>query len=101
MFAAGGYTREALGDPPPWLGGAFLGSGAVAGLGAALLAGRSPLSDWVRPAAIGALTGVAAVVFLTLGIVCSLGGRSSGSKGDAVLAAGLVCGVPIGLISGI
>src|SRR5262245_40581317 len=58
MFAAGGYTREALVEPPPWAFGAIGGGGGVVALTLVWAVGRSPLPKWVRPAVIGGLTGV-------------------------------------------
>ncbi|MBI1917935.1 MAG: hypothetical protein HYS12_24845 [Planctomycetes bacterium] len=102
LFAAGGYTEEALGDPPPWVGFAILGSGAVVAMLVVLFAGRSSLPEWVRPSVLGGLAGVAVVVFLTLLLANALGGPSPKSpKGEGIRLFGLVCGVPIGLISGI
>jgi hypothetical protein len=100
MFAAGGYTREALVELPPWAFGVIGGGGAVAALALVCAVGRSPLPTWVRPAVVGGLTGVAAVVVPTLSVACSLGGASS--KGQApYLHVGLVYGVPIGLFVGV
>jgi hypothetical protein len=99
IFADGGYTQEALVEFPQWAFVAIGADGALVGLAAALLAGRSPLPEWVRPALLGSLAGVAAVVVPTLALACSLGGPSS--KGEApYLHAGLVYGVPVGLVVG-
>jgi hypothetical protein len=99
QFAAGGYTREALVEPPPWVFAIIGGAGALVGITAALGAGRAPLPNWVRPAILGSLGGAAVVVVSTLVVACSLGGSSS--KGQApYLNAGLVYGVPVGLVVG-
>jgi hypothetical protein len=99
LFAAGGYTDEALVELPPWAFGVIGGGGALLGLAGALLAGRCPLPGWVRPAVVGSLVGVVTVVVPTLFVACALGGPSS--KGQApYLHAGLVYGVPVGLALG-
>ncbi len=99
MFAAGGYTREALVELPPWAFGVIGGGGALMALALVWAGGRSPLPEWVRPAVVGGLIGVAGVVLPTLGVACTLGGPSS--KGQApYLHAGLVYGVPVGLVAG-
>jgi hypothetical protein len=67
--------------------------------GAGLVGARYPLPCWVRAALLGALAGVAAVVLPTLFVACALGGPSD--KGQApYLHAGLVYGVPVGLVAG-
>lgn len=100
MFAAGGYTREALVELSPWAFGAIGGVGALTALALASGFGDSPLPAWGRPAVVGGLVGVAAVAVPTF-IVANLLGRPS-SKGQApYLHVGLVYGVPIGLVAGV
>jgi hypothetical protein len=100
MFAAGGYTREALVELPPWAFGVIGGGGAVVALTLVWAVGRSPLPAWLRLAIVGGLIGVAAVVVATLAVAYSFGGPSS--KGQApYLHAGLVHGVPVGLVTGV
>ncbi len=100
MFAAGGYTREALVELPPWGFGTIGAAGALGALALIWTFGSSPLPTWVRPAILGGLVGIAAVVAVTLGAARSLGGQSA--KGQApYLHVGLVYGVPIGLVSGV
>lgn len=99
MFAAGGYTPEAVVRLPAWGFTVIGGCGALLGLAVAALAGRFPLPACVRPVVLGSLIGVAAVVVPTLGIAWSLGGASS--KGQApYLDAGRLYGVPLGLAGG-
>ena len=99
QFAAGGYTREALIEPPPWIYAVIGGAGALVSMLAALNVGRVPLPGWVRPAVLGSLGGVASVVVPTLGVACSLGGPSSMGQAP-YLVAGLAYGVPVGLVVG-
>jgi hypothetical protein len=99
VFAAGGYTREALVELPPGSFAIVGGVGALVGLTVALFADRLSLPGWVRPVAMGSLAGVAVVAVSTLIVACVLGGSSS--KLQALyLQAGLVYGVPAGLIAG-
>ena len=94
IFAAGGYTGEALVEPPPWSFGAVGLAGAGVGAGLAGLAGRVALPWWSRPAAVGGLIGVAAVVLPVAGIACPH------PKGHPLQTVALVYGVPIGLVTG-
>ena len=85
-----------LAEPSAWVIWAVGGCGALVASSVALLAGKSPLPAWVQPVARGSLAGVATVVIATLVVV---GGPSS--KGQTpYLLAGLVCGVPVGLMVG-
>jgi hypothetical protein len=94
-FAAGGYTREALVELPPWAFGVVGGAGAAVGV----MAGQYRLPQGVRGAALGGLVGVGVVAILTLAVATVLGGPSS--KGQAPnLEVGLWYGVPGGLVVG-
>lgn len=94
MFAAGGYTREALVEPPLWVFAATGLGGAVAAAGPATFVGRVALPWWVRPVAVGGLTGVAAVVLPVAAVACPA------PKGHPLQAVGLAYGVPIGFAAG-
>jgi hypothetical protein len=99
MFAAGGYTTEAVVELPGWAFAAIGGGGALVGLVIAIWRGRSPLPAWVRPVALGGLAGVALVVTVTYAVARELGGPAP--KGQArYLASGAVYGIPAGLIGG-
>ena len=99
LFAAGGYTSEALVELSPRAFGVIGGAGALVSVSLVLLAGQSPLPSWVRPVALGSLAGVAAVMVPTVFVACALGGP--GSKGQApYLYVGQVFGLPIGLVGG-
>jgi hypothetical protein len=99
MFAAGGYTREALVESSPWDICAIGGFGALVGAVVAWMAGKSPLPVWVKPVVLGSLGGVAVVVIATLFVACAVGGPSSIGQAP-YLDAGLVYGVPLGLVAG-
>jgi hypothetical protein len=97
MFTAGGYTREALVEPPPWVFFSVGGGGALTGLVVAVLGRRTALPTWVRPVALGALAGVAVVVFAAEFVSSFADGpKGPGKYRHAVL----VYGVPIGLVVG-
>lgn len=100
LFAAGGYTREALVELPPWAIGAIGGVGALTAIALAWAFGDSPLPSWMRPVVGGGLAGVAVAVVPTLVVANWLGGPSS--KGQAqYLHLGLIYGVPVGLLAGV
>jgi hypothetical protein len=99
MFAAGGYTSDALVEPSPWTVCAVGGCGALVAWSVALLCGKSRLPSWVQPIVLGSLSGVATVVTATLFVAYALGGPTS--KGQSpYLHAGLIYGVPVGLVVG-
>jgi hypothetical protein len=97
VFVAGGYTREALVEPPAWVLLAIPGGGSLAGLALAWQGRRSTLPSWTRPVALGALVGVAVVVFAAE-VVSSF---TDGPKGPGIYRhAALVYGVPIAVVVG-
>jgi hypothetical protein len=97
IFVAGGYKSYAV--LPVW---SLLVIGGVGAAVAMLLVRQnsgSPLPAWVRPAVIGGLIGVVAVVIPTVIIARERGGPTS--KGQArYLHAGLIYGLPVGAIAG-
>jgi hypothetical protein len=95
MLYAADYGLDEL---PPSMLGMILGGGAVLGVAAALVVGRYTLPEWVRPAALGSLAGVAAVVVVSY--VLDIGSGGLWSKAHAYRSIGLVFGVPVGLIAG-
>ena len=99
LFAAGGYTPEAIVELPRWAFGLVTAAGALSGAIAALLAGRVLLPRWVRAAALGSLIGGGGVVLATLVIAAVLGGPSSKLQAP-YLVAGLAFGVPAGFLIG-
>ncbi|WP_165070591.1 hypothetical protein [Paludisphaera rhizosphaerae] len=99
MFAAGGYTREALVELPPWAFGVIGGVGSLTAVALAWAFGDSPLPAWVRAAVVGGLVGVAAMAVPTFIVANWLGGPSP-MRQAPYLHVGLVYGVPVGLVAG-
>jgi hypothetical protein len=99
LFAARGYTSEALVEMPLWSLPAIAGTGALLAVVAVLLFGDMMLSPRVRAVAFGCLAGVFCVVLPTIGIANARGGPYSKWQAP-YLHQGLVYGVPCGLLIG-